>query len=94
MPKKDLTPSPLWEINNALDNLLLKQSAWIETLGYIIDGMDQDGTAAGQSVGNAAQFASRYPAYSEMLFLILDGLHTCEDTLAALQERLEQEVTA
>lgn len=79
--------NPLFKVHNDMDGQLSKLSAWIQTLGFVLQGLDKEGTRGGKSEAHAIAFIDRYPAYSEMLFLALSGLQDCKDALEKLSVR-------
>ncbi len=81
------TVNPLFKCHADMDTQMIKLSALVETLGFILEGLDKEGTKARKSEVHAVTFANRFPAYSEMLFLMLSGLQDCKGTLDALCEK-------
>lgn len=65
----------------------MKLSAWVQTLGFVLEGLDNEWGIARETEACAVAFAKRYPAYSEMLFLALSGLQDCKDMLNELCEK-------
>ncbi len=70
-----------------METQVLKLSAWVQTIGFILDGLDTEGMKARKGEANAVSFANHYPAYSEMLFLALSGLMDCKDALEKLCQK-------
>lgn len=79
--------NPLFTVHNAIDDQMAKLSAWVQTFGYVLEGLETEGTKAGKSEAYAVAFANRYPVYSEMLFLALSGLQDCKEALEKLCEK-------
>ena len=78
--------SPMFKCHIDTETQLMQLSAWIHTLGYVLEGLDSEGTKAGKSDVSAISFAKRYPVYSEMLFLALSGLQDCKAALERLHD--------
>lgn len=57
-----------------MEKQVLKLSAWVQTIGFILEGLETDGVEGRKSEASAVRFANRYQVYSEMLFLTLSGL--------------------
>lgn len=74
-------------VHNALDDELGKLSAWVQTFGFVLEGLETEGAKASRSEAQAVAFANRYPVYSEMLFLALSGLQDCKEALEKLCEK-------
>lgn len=74
-------------VHNTLDDQLVKLSAWIQTFGFVLEGLEAEGAKASRSEAQAVAFANRYPVYSEMLFLALSGLQDCKEALEKLCEK-------
>lgn len=89
----DVKIDPLFKCHADMETQIVKLSAWVQTLGYVLEGLDKDGSKASKNTTAAAHFADRYPAYSEMLFLALSGLQDCEDMLNKLCEKEGQLIT-
>lgn len=70
-----------------MEKQVLKLSAWVQTIGFILEGLDTEGMKACKVEANAVSFANHYPAYSEMLFLALSGLMDCKDALEKLCQK-------
>lgn len=79
--------SPLVKNHSDTETQLLKLSALVQTTGFILEGVDVEGTKARKSEGHAVAFANRFTAYSEMLFLVLSRLQDCKDALEKLCEK-------
>lgn len=79
--------NPLLNVHNAIDDQMAKLSAWVQTLGFVLEGLETEGAKAGKSEAHAVAFANRYTVYSEMLFLALSGLQDCKDALEKLSEK-------
>lgn len=79
--------NPLLNVHNAIDDQMAKLSAWVQTLGFVLEGLETEGAKAGKSEAQAVAFANRYTVYSEMLFLALSGLQDCKDALEKLSEK-------
>lgn len=79
--------NPLFKVHNAMDSRMVKLSAWIQTLGFVLEGLEAEGAKAGRNEAQAVAFANRYPVYSEMLFLALSGLQECKEAMEKLCER-------
>ncbi len=79
--------NPLFTVHNAIDDQMAKLSAWVQTFGYVLEGLETEGAKAGKSAAHAVAFANRYPVYSEMLFLALSGLQDCKEALEKLCEK-------
>ncbi len=79
--------SPLFSCHVDMETQVLKLSAWVQTLGYVLEGLDEEGAKSGKSEAHAVSFANRYPVYSEMLFLALSGLQDCKDALEKLCQK-------
>ena len=86
--------NPLLKCHNELDDQMAKLSAWVQTLGFVLEGLETEGTKAGKSETQAVAFANRYTVYSEMLFLALSGLQDCKDALEKLCEKESQLINA
>ena len=78
---------PLLKVHNAMDDQMAKLSAWVQTFGFILEGLETEGAKAGKSEVHAVAFVNRYPVYSEMLFLVISGLQDCKDALEKLCEK-------
>ena len=78
---EEIRISPLFKCHVDMETQVLKLSAWVQTIGFMLDGLDTEGEA------NAVSFANHYPAYSEMLFLALSGLMDCKDALEKLCQK-------
>lgn len=78
--------NPLLNVRNAIDDQMAKLSAWVQTLGFVLEGLETEGAKAGKSEAQAVAFANRYTAYSEMLFLAHSGLMECKEALEKLSE--------
>lgn len=78
---------PLCKCHTSMETQMVKLAAWVQTLGFILEGLDKDGAKARKSDTHAVVFADHYPAYSEMLFLALSGLQECKDALEKLCEK-------
>lgn len=74
-------------VHNTLDDQLARLSAWVQTFGFVLEGLETEGAKADRSEAQAVAFANRYPVYSEMLFLALSGLQDCKETLEKLCEK-------
>ena len=85
--------NPLLKCHIDMENQIMKLSAWIQTLSFVLEGLDVDGTKASKSEASAISLANRYPMYSEMLFLALSGLQDCKDSLEQLHEKAGKYVT-
>lgn len=83
----DVKISPLFKCHADMETQVVKLSAWVQTLGYVLEGLDKEGYEASKNTIAAAHFTDRYPVYSEMLFLALSGLQDCKDTLNKLCEK-------
>lgn len=83
------TTNPLHELQLDVETQLTKLSAWLQTFSFVLEGLENDGMAAdtGNDINASLSLARRYPAYSEMLFLILGGLQDCKDSLSSLTDR-------
>ena len=79
--------NPLFKCHNEMDDQMVKLSAWVQTLGFVLEGLETEGAKAGKSEAQAVAFANRYSVYSEMLFLALSGLQDCKDALEKLCEK-------
>lgn len=79
--------NPLFKVHSAMDNQMAKLSAWVQTFGFILEGLETEGAKAGKSEAHAVAFANRYPVYSEMLFLAFSGLQDCKDALEKICEK-------
>ena len=84
---EEIRISPLFKCHVDMETQVLKLSAWVQTIGFILDGLDTEGTKARKGEANAVSFANHYPAYSEMLFLALSGLMDCKDALEKLCQK-------
>ena len=84
---EEIRISPLFKCHVDMETQVLKLSAWVQTIGFILDGLDTEGTKARNGEANAVSFANHYPAYSEMLFLALSGLMDCKDALEKLCQK-------
>ena len=78
---------PLRGHHQDMETQLVKMSAWVQTLGYVLEGMDTEGAKATESEDKAVAFASHFTAYSEMLFLALDGLQSCYSAIEKLTDQ-------
>lgn len=78
--------SPMFKCHIDTETQLMKLSAWIQTLGFVLEGLDAEGTKASKSDASAISFANRYSMYSEMLFLSLSGLQDCKTALERLHD--------
>lgn len=78
--------SPMLKCHIDTETQLLKLSALVQTTGFILEGLDVEGTKARKSEVHAVTFANRFPAYSEMLFLVLSGLQDCKTALERLHD--------
>ena len=78
--------NPLLKCHNEIADQMAKLSAWLQTLGFVLEGLEAEGTKAQKSETHAVAFANRYPVYSEMLFLAFSGLQDCKDALEKLYE--------
>lgn len=79
--------SPLVKYHADTEIQLLKLSALVQTTGFILEGLDVEGTKARKSEEHAVAFANHFPAYSEMLVLVLSGLQDCKNALEKLSEK-------
>lgn len=79
--------SPLVKCHADMETQLLKLSALVQTTDFILEGMDLEGAKARKSQDHAVSFAKHYPAYSEMLYLIITGLQDCKGALEKLCEK-------
>lgn len=79
--------NPLLKCHNDIDDQMAKLSAWVQTLDFVLEGLEAEGAKAGKSEEQAVVFANRYTVYSEMLFLALSGLQDCKDALEKLSEK-------
>lgn len=84
---EEIRISPLFKCHVDMEAQVLKLSAWVQTIGFILDGLDTEGMKARKCEANAVSFANHYPAYSEMLFLALSGLMDCKDALEKLCQK-------
>lgn len=84
---EEIRISPLFKCHVDMETQVLKLSAWVQTIGFILDGLDTEGMKASKGEANAVSFANHYPAYSEMLFLALSGLMDCKDALEKLCQK-------
>ena len=84
---EEIRISPLFKCHVDMETQVLKLSAWVQTIGFILDGLDIEGMKARKGEANAISFANHYPAYSEMLFLALSGLMDCKDALEKLCQK-------
>ena len=83
---KAIDVMPLRKQHQDTETQLVKMSAWLQTLGYVLEGMDTEGQKAKDSTDKAIAFAAHFAGYSEMLFLAIDGLQTCYDSIEKLAE--------
>lgn len=83
----EIENSPLFLCRSDIESQILKLSAWVQTLRFILEIWDKEGGAACESTVAAAHFANRHPAYSEMLYLALSGLQECKDTIEMLYDK-------
>lgn len=90
----DVKIGPLFKCHADIETQIVKLSAWVQTLGYVLEGLDIVGSKSKKDTGAAVYFAESYPAYSEMLFLALSGLQECKETLDKLCEKEGQLITA
>lgn len=79
--------NPLLKCHNEIDDQMAKLCAWVQTLGFVLEGLEAEGAKSGKSEAQAVAFANRYTVYSEMLFLALSGLQDCKDALEKLSEK-------
>ena len=79
--------NPLLKCHNEIDDQMAKLSEWVQTLGFVLEGLEAEGAKAGKNEDQAVAFANRYTVYSEMLFLALSGLQDCKDALEKLSEK-------
>lgn len=86
--------NPLLKVHNEMDDQMAKLSAWLQTLGFVLDGLETEGAKAGRSEEHAVSFANRYSVYSEMLFLAHSGLMDCKDALEKLCEEESNMISA
>lgn len=86
--------SQLFMCHLEMEAQILKLSAWVQTLGFVLEGLDAEGSEIRKSDILAVRFANRYPAYSEMLFLALSGLQDCEGALENICEKEQHLITA
>lgn len=84
----------LRKVTNEMDDQIAKLSAWVQTLGFVLEGLEAEGTKAKKSKAHAEAFANRYPAYSQMLFLAQSGLMECKDALEKLCEEESNLISA
>ena len=84
---EEIRISPLFKCHVDMETQILKLSAWVQTIGFILDGLDTEGMKARKGEATAVSFANHYPAYSEMLFLALSGLMDCKDALEKLCQK-------
>ena len=75
-----------YKVHNDIDDQVAKLSAWVQTLGFVLDGLESEGVKAGKSEAQAMAFAKRYTVFGEMLALAHAGLKECKDTLEQLCE--------
>jgi len=85
---KSIDVIPLRRQLQDMETQLVKMSAWLQTFGYVLEGMDRESLKARESEAQAVAFAAHFSAYSEMLFLTIDGLQTCYNSIekTAIQE--------
>ena len=83
----EIKNSSLVKCHADTETQLLKLSALVQTTSYILEGLDREGTKARKGEGHAVTFANHFPAYSEMLFLVLSGLQDCKAALEKLSEK-------
>ena len=81
---KSIDVIPLRRQLQDMETQLVKMSAWLQTFGYVLEGMDRESLKARESEAQAVAFATHFSAYSEMLFLAIDGLQTCYNSIEAL----------
>lgn len=74
-------------VHNTLDDQLVRLSAWVQTFGFVLEGLEEEGEKASRGEAQAVAFANRYPVYSEMLFLALSGLQDCKEALEKICEK-------
>lgn len=79
--------NPLFKCHANMETQMVKLSALVQTLSFVLDGLDTEGVKAGKSESHAVSFANHYQAYSEMLFLVVSGLQDCKDVLEKLCEK-------
>lgn len=83
----EIKKSSLFMCRSDIESQMLKLSAWVQTLSFIIETWDTEGGMACESTVSAAHFAKRHPTYSEMLHLVLSGLQECKDTIEMLYDK-------
>lgn len=78
--------SPIFKLHIDTETQLMKLSALIQTLGFVLEELDTEGAKASKSDASAISFANRYSMYGEMLFLSLGGLQECKTALERLHD--------
>jgi hypothetical protein len=83
----EIKNSSLFMCRTDIESQMLKLSAWVQTLHFIIETWDTEGGMACENTVAAAHFAKRHPTYSAMLHLVLSGLQECKDTIEMLYDK-------